>query len=70
MPNALRYIIDNTGTKTSVLVPVKLWEDLNSNYQKLQKKLDIYNGINHGLNEVRQSKKSGKKLQTLKEFLK
>jgi hypothetical protein len=70
MPNALRYIIDNTGNKTTVLVPMKIWEDLNNNYQKLQKKLEILNGISDGLNEVRQTKKSGKKLQTLKEFLK
>lgn len=70
MPDALKYIVDNSGHKTSVLVPVKVWEDLNTNYQKLQKKLDILNSINVGLAEVRQAKKTGRKLQTLKEFLK
>ncbi len=70
MPNSLRYIIDDTGEKTTVLVPVKVWEDLNTNYKKLQKKLEILNGISEGLNEVRQSKKNGRKLQTLKDFLK
>lgn len=70
MPDALRYIVDNSGHKTSVLVPVKVWEDLNNNYQRLQKKLTILNGISEGLNEVRQANKTGKKLQTLKDFLK
>ena len=70
MPIALKYIIDDNGHKTSVLVPVKVWEQLNANYQKLQKKLDILNGISDGLNEVRQVKKTGRTLQTLKEFLK
>ena len=70
MPDALKYIINNSGHKTSVLVPVKVWEDLNNNYRKLQKKLNILNGITEGLNEVKHAKKTEKKLQTLKDFLK
>jgi hypothetical protein len=70
MPEALKYIVNNSGHKTSVLVPVKVWEDLNNNYNKLQKKLSILNGISEGLNEIKQSKRSGRKLQTLKDFLK
>ena len=70
MSNALKYIIDDSGNKTSVLVPVKVWEDLNTNYERLQAKLNILSGIRDGLNEVKRNKKSGKKLQTLKDFLK
>jgi len=70
MSNALKYIVDETGHKTSVLVPVKVWEDLNTNYQKLQNKLSVFSGIKQGLNDVKIAKKSGKKLQTLKDFLK
>lgn len=70
MLNSLQYIIDDTGQKTTVLVPLKVWEDLNTNYQKLQKKLEIFNGITEGFNEVQQIKKTGRKLQTLKDFLK
>lgn len=70
MPNTLKYIIDDNGQKTTVLVPLKIWEDLNANYEKLQKKLEIFNGISNGFNEVRQIKKGGGKLQTLKDFLK
>ncbi|MEJ7739715.1 MAG: hypothetical protein WKF97_20000 [Chitinophagaceae bacterium] len=70
MPSTLKYIVDDSGHKTSVLVPVKVWDDLNANYQRLQKKLDILNNISDGFNEVKQTKNTGKKLQTLKDFLK
>jgi len=70
MSSALKYIVDDDGQKTSVLVPVKVWENLNANYLKLQNKLNVLNGINTGLTEVIVAKKSGKKLQTLKDFLK
>jgi len=70
MHSTLKYIVDDSGHKTSVLVPVKVWEDLNANYQRLQKKLDILNSISDGLNEVKQTKNTGKKLQTLKDLLK
>ena len=70
MPGALKYIVDDSGNKTSVLVPVKVWEDLNNNYAKLQSKLTILSGIDDGLTEVERAKRSRKKLQTLKDFLK
>lgn len=70
MPNALKYIIDEKGQKTSVLVPMKVWENLNANYRKVQKKLEILSGIKEALKEVEKSKKNGKELQTLNDFLK
>jgi hypothetical protein len=70
MPGALKYIVDESGHKTSVLVPVKIWEDLNTNYQKLQNKLSLFNSIQEGLKEVSRAKRSKRKLQTLKDFLK
>lgn len=69
MASALKYITDDSGKRTSVLVPVKVWEELNTNYEKLQTKLGILNGIRNGLHEVKRTKRSGKKLQTLKDFL-
>ena len=69
MSRAIKYIIDDSGHKTSVLVPIKMWEELNTNYQQLYKKLEVLNGIRKGLAEVKQAKKTGKKLQTLKDFL-
>ena len=70
MPNALKYIVDESGHKTSVLVPLQVWEDLNTNYQKLQNKLSVFNSVKEGLREVKAARKTGKQLQTLKDFLK
>ena len=70
MAKALQYIVDESGQKTSVLVPVKVWDELNDSYHKLEKKIRVFTSINEGLNEVFEAKKTGKKLQALKEFLK
>jgi hypothetical protein len=69
MASALKYIVDENGDKTSVLVPLKTWEKINQDYYKLQNKLKVLTGIKEGLAEVRDAKKTGKKLQTLKDFL-
>jgi hypothetical protein len=70
MAQPLKYIIDDPGEKTSVLAPIKICEELNINYQKLQKKLNVFKSIEQGLKEVKSSRKSARKLQALKEFLK
>lgn len=69
MPNALTYIVDEKGKKTSVLVPLKTWEKITTDYSQLQNKLRVLTGIKDGLNEIKDAKRSGKKLQTLKDFL-
>ncbi len=69
MSNAVKYIIDENGDKTSVLIPLKTWEKINQEHIKLQNKLKVFISIKDGLGEIRIAKKSGKKLQTLKDFL-
>ena len=69
MSGALKYMIDEHGDKTSVVVPLKTWEKINEDYTKLRNKLKILTGIKEGLNEAKEAKKSGKKLQALKDFL-
>ena len=69
MGSALKYMVDEKGDKTSVLVPFKTWEKMNLQYSKLQKKLKIFTDIRTGLKEVKEARKSGNKLQTLKDFL-
>ncbi len=69
MSGALKYMIDEKGDRTSVLVPLKTWEKINQDYTNLRNKLSILTGIKDGLNEVKAAKKAGKKLQTLKDFL-
>ena len=69
MTGAFKYLIDENGEKTSVLVPIKTWQKINNEYKKLQNKLNVLNGIKNGFAEVKESKRTAKKLQTLKEFL-
>ncbi len=64
MSAALKYLIDEKGHKTSVLVPVKTWDDLNDRYKKLDKKLSILTGIQAGINEVKEARANGKELQS------
>jgi hypothetical protein len=69
MAGALKYMVDEKGDKTSVLVPLKTWKKINEDYVKLQNKLNLFLGIKNGLTEIKEAKRTGKKLQTLKDFL-
>jgi len=69
MISNIQYIIDNSGSKVSVILPFLEWEQLNSKYRKLQNKLEILQGIQDSMTEIRKTKKSGEKLQTLTDFL-
>lgn len=69
MPSAIKYMIDESGSKTSAIVPIRTWEKMNEDYQKLQNKLRLFIGLKDALTEIKEAKRSGKKLQTLKDFL-
>ncbi len=65
----IQYVVDNTGSKISVILPFMEWEKLNLEYQKLQKKMEIMLGIQSSMMEIKEAKKTGVKLQTLTDFL-
>ena len=65
----IQYVVDSSGSKVSVILPFLEWEQLNSKYQKLQNKLDILQGIQDSMTEIKEAKNSGEKLQTLTDFL-
>jgi hypothetical protein len=69
MAHPIKYMVDEKGQKTSVLVPLTTWTKINRDFIKLQNKLQVLVGIQSALHEVKQSKKTGKKLKTLKDFL-
>jgi hypothetical protein len=69
MPVAFKYMVDESGDKTSVIVPIKTWKKINEDYIRLQKKLKMLMGLKNAFTEVEKAKRSGKKLQTLKSFL-
>jgi hypothetical protein len=69
MSNAIKYMVDENGQKTSVLIPLKTWEKMNFEYTRLENKLNVLLGLKSAFDEVEAAKKSGRKLQTLKDFL-
>jgi uncharacterized protein YpuA (DUF1002 family) len=69
MRDAMQYIVNESGVKTSVIVPFDKWEKLNIDYHKLQNKLKVFLSIQEGFGEIKAAKKGGKKLQTLSDFL-
>jgi hypothetical protein len=69
MSGALKYMVDEKGDKTSVLVPLKTWQRINQENINLQKKIQVLMGIQAGLIAIKAASRSGKKLPTLNNFL-
>jgi hypothetical protein len=69
MAGAFKYMVDEKGDKTSVLIPLKTWNKMNDDYTRLQNKLKVIMGLKKAIVEVKNAKKTGKRLQTLKSFL-
>jgi len=69
MKNTVKYIVDDQGVKTSVIVPYNKWEKINSDYKKLQNKFEVFLAIQDGLSELKTAKRHDQKLQTLSDFL-
>ena len=65
----MQVVLDSRGRKVSVIVPFKEWEKLTSDFIKLQNKLNILTGIQEGLQEIKEAKRTGKKMKTLTEVL-
>jgi polyhydroxyalkanoate synthesis regulator protein len=69
MSSAIKYLVNGRGSKTSVIVPIRTWEKINKDNQKLQNKLNLFIGLKNACMEIKESKQTGRKLQTLKDFL-
>jgi hypothetical protein len=69
MSAALKYIVNSKGDKISVIVPIKTWQKINKDFTKLQQKNKLTANLKEAFEEIRESKRTGKKMQTLKEFL-
>jgi hypothetical protein len=67
-PN-VQYIVDSSGKSNLLLVRRKDWEDIHTKYRKLQKKMEVLDGIREGILEVKAAQRKGKRLQSLSDFL-
>ena len=69
MSTRIKIYTDENGLKSSVLVPFREWTKLNAKLESLETKLNVFSGIRAGLREVEKARKSGKKLQSLLNFV-
>ncbi|MDB5263477.1 MAG: hypothetical protein JWQ14_2760 [Adhaeribacter sp.] len=69
MATPIQFIIDHEGNKKSVIVPFEQWQALNRRYEKLNNKVQILTGIQEAMKEVDYARKTGRKLQSLTDFL-
>jgi len=69
MKNAIQYIVDEHGVKTSVIVPFHLWEKITSDNKKLQNKIEVLLAIKDGLSEIKGANKNYQEFQTLSDFV-
>ncbi len=64
-----QYVTDSQENRLAVQISLEEWELLQKEIAELKRKLEILQGIREALLEVREARRTGRKLQTLKDFL-
>jgi hypothetical protein len=65
----LSYLTDTSGKQVAVQIPMNDWVLFQKEFEQLQRKLEILQGIKDALLEVRIANKEKRKLQSLTDFL-
>ena len=55
--------------KTSVTIPYQEWLRLQQKIRYLRNKLTVFSGIQAGISEIKEAKKTGKNLEQLSDFI-
>ena len=69
MNGRIQIYTDDKGNKSSVIIPYDEWTNLQARLNVLEKKLKVFSGIQNGVREVVEARKSGRKLQSLSAFI-
>ena len=69
MKSTVQYLTNEAGERTAVVVAYAEWEKLRLRQQQLRQKLHIMQGIRAGFQEVKEAKRTGRALPSLREFL-
>ncbi|HEY4612119.1 MAG TPA: hypothetical protein VII11_03975 [Bacteroidota bacterium] len=69
MGQHMHYVVDQSGKKKSIVIPIDEWERFRVDYQNLKNKVEVLGEVKRGVLEVRRARKNGKKLQSLDSFL-
>jgi len=69
MQSRIQVYVDESGNKSSILMPYEDWTKLNTRIKRLENKLKVFSDIRDGMKEVALARKNGVKLQSLSEFI-
>jgi len=69
MQTRFQIYTDEMGNKSSVIVPYAEWTKLTGKLKTLENKLKVFSGIRDGVREVKEAGRSGRKLQSLSDFV-
>ena len=61
--------IQISDDKTSVTIPYQEWLRLQKKIKSLRHKLGVFSGIQAGIAEIQEAKKTGRKLEKLSDFV-
>lgn len=67
---SVQYITNEKGKQTAVIIPIKEWKELKAEHEKLLNKLELLDGLQDALKEVKEIRQGKReKGRTLGEFL-
>ena len=69
MKNTVQYLTNEAGERTAVVVAYAEWEKLQRRQQRLRQKLQIMQGVRTGFQEVKEARRAGQPLPSLRAFL-
>ena len=69
MKSTVKYLTNEAGERTAVVVAYAEWEKLQRRQQQLRQKLQIMQGISAGFAEVKGAQRAGQPLPSLRKFL-
>lgn len=69
MITSLKYLTNEKGQRSAVIVPIKTWNESQKKLKSIQKEIEIISGIRDALHEIKSIKLKKKKLPTLSSVL-
>jgi hypothetical protein len=66
----IQYITDKKGKPKAVIIPIKEWEEMKAEHERIRNKLEVLHGMEDALQEVQEIKEGKrKKGRKLSDFL-
>ena len=65
----IKYITDEKGAKTAVVVPLSKWKTMSENIEEFEAYIQLKNSLNQGIKEVREIESGKVEGKSLSSFL-